>query len=157
MPVASGMQVPAKKKRLVDLGGFGWRDADEASTAAAVFELDVPGNEREQSIIFALADIFARLVLGAALANQNRARIDQLPSEALYAEALAVRIAAVCRGAATFFVCHDAIPFRDSNFVKAILFRIGLNCTRAASRRKRSTGRSACAAYSLMSLTCTAV
>ena len=84
------------QNRLADGCGFGWRDADKTSTAAAVFELDVPGNEREQSIIFALADIFARLVLGAALANQNRASIDQLASEALYAEPLAVRIAAVC-------------------------------------------------------------
>jgi len=26
-----------------------------------------------------------------------------------------VRIAAVCWGAATFFVCHDAISFQDAN------------------------------------------
>jgi hypothetical protein len=94
MPVASGMQVPAKKKRLVD--GFGWRDADEASTAAAVFELDVTGNEREQRVVFALPDVLTRLVLRAALAHQNRASIDQLASEALYPEPLTVRIAAVC-------------------------------------------------------------
>ena len=85
-----------QKNRSVDGGSFGWRDADEASTAAAVFELDVAGDEREQRVILALADVLARLVLGAALANQNRASIDQLASEALYAEPLAVRIAAVC-------------------------------------------------------------
>ena len=85
-----------QKKSLVDGGGFGWRDADEASTAAAVFELDVAGDEREQRVVFALSDVLTRLVLRAALANQNRASVDQLASEALYPEPLAVRIAAVC-------------------------------------------------------------
>jgi hypothetical protein len=61
-------------------------------------------------------------VLGAALANQNRASINQLAAEAFHAKPLAVRIAAICGGAATFFVCHDAIPFQDSKFEKALLF-----------------------------------
>src|SRR5882724_9935673 len=93
LPAATGT---CHKNRLVDGGGFGWRNADEASTAAAVFELDVTCDEREQRVVFALPDVLTCLVLRAALANQNRASIDQLASEALYAEPLAVRIAAVC-------------------------------------------------------------
>ena len=77
------------------VGGFGGGDADEAAAAATVFKLDVAGDEREKRIVFALADVFAGLVLGAALADQNRAGIDQLSAEALYAEPLTVRIAAV--------------------------------------------------------------
>ena len=46
------------------------------------------GDEREQRVVFALPDVLTRLMLRAALANQNRASIDQLASEALYAEPL---------------------------------------------------------------------
>jgi hypothetical protein len=48
---------------------FGGGDADEASPAAAVFKLDVAGDQREKRIVLAKADVFAGLVLGAALAN----------------------------------------------------------------------------------------
>jgi hypothetical protein len=74
----------------------GGSDADKAAAAATVFKLDVTGNEREERIVLALTDVFARLVLGAALANQNRAGVDELSAETLYAEPLSVRIAAVC-------------------------------------------------------------
>jgi len=71
-------------------GSFCGRDADEAAVPAAVFELDVAGDQREKRVVLALPDVFSGLVLGATLANQNRACIDQLAAEALYAESLAV-------------------------------------------------------------------
>src|SRR5262245_15807878 len=82
-----------KRRRLV---GFGGGDADEAAAAATIFKLDVAGDEREKRVVLALTHIFTSLMLGAALANQNRAGVDQLSAKALYAEPLSVRIAAVC-------------------------------------------------------------
>src|ERR1043166_5847975 len=74
--------------------GFGfcrrWGDADEAAAAAAVFELDQAGDQCEQRVVLALGYVFAGLVFGATLANQNRASVDQLASKTLYAEPLAV-------------------------------------------------------------------
>jgi hypothetical protein len=87
----------------------GGLDADEAAVAATVLKPDVAGYEREESVVFALADVFAGLVLGAALAHENRAGVDELAAEALYAEPLSVRVAAVNGGAAAFFVCHDLL------------------------------------------------
>jgi hypothetical protein len=89
----------------------GWLDADEAAMPAPVCELHVTGDERKERVILALADVLARLVACAALAHENGARIDELTAEALYAQPLTVRIAAVCRGAAAFLMCHDKFPF----------------------------------------------
>src|SRR6516162_9986977 len=63
---------------------------DETATATAVFELDVPGDQRKQRIILALGDILARPVLGAALPHDNGTGVDQLPAKTLYAESLSV-------------------------------------------------------------------
>src|SRR5216684_1005476 len=84
-------------------------DADEAAVTAFVFELHNTGNEREERIVLALTDVFPSLMLGAALAHQNRAGIDELPAETLDSQPLAVGIAAVCRGAAALLMCHDVI------------------------------------------------
>jgi hypothetical protein len=85
--------------------------ADEAAVAAPVRELHDAGDEREERVVFALADVFAGLVARTALAYENRACVDELAPEALYAQPLPVRIAAVCRGAAAFLMCHDEFPF----------------------------------------------
>src|SRR5580700_7320270 len=96
---------PPRRGRLVDLsrlGLFGWLDADEAAMPAPVRELHVTGDECKERVILALPHVLACLVPRATLAHKNRASIDKLPAEALYAQPLSVRIAAVCRGAATF-------------------------------------------------------
>src|SRR5690349_16832028 len=64
----------------------------------------------EQGMVAADADVLAGAHLGATLANQDVAREDLLAAEALHAQALAVGIAAVTRGAACFFVCHRTTP-----------------------------------------------
>ena len=71
-------------------GLFGRLDADEAPVTALVLELDDASDQREKRVVFALADVDAGLVLGAALANQNRAGVDEFAAEALYAEPLTV-------------------------------------------------------------------
>jgi hypothetical protein len=110
----------SRSSRLIHcLRGFGLLgrlDADEAAVTAFVFKLDVAGDESEERVVLALADVFAGLVLRAALAHENRACIDELPAEALYAQPLSVRIAAVCRGAAAFLMCHDEFPFSLEDF-----------------------------------------
>jgi hypothetical protein len=75
---------------------IGWLDADEPAVPAFVFELHVAGDEREKRVVLALADVFAGLVLRAALPDENRARVDELSAETLYTQSLTVRIAAVC-------------------------------------------------------------
>src|SRR5260370_25862226 len=65
-------------------------DTDEAAVTALVFELHKAGNHGEERVILAPADVFPGLMLGAALAHQNGARVDQLPAEALDAQPLAV-------------------------------------------------------------------
>src|SRR3954447_18172560 len=64
----------------------------------------------EQGVVAADAYIGARIHLGAALADQDVAGENLLTAEALHAQALAVGIAAVARGAACFFVCHLYSP-----------------------------------------------
>jgi hypothetical protein len=84
-------------------------DADEASVTALILELDDSSDQREKSVVFALAHVDAGLVLGAALANQDGSGVHEFAAETLYAEALTVRIAAVGRGAAAFLMCHGEI------------------------------------------------
>ena len=76
--------------------GLGGGDADEAAAAPTVLELDVTSDQREKRVVLALPHIFSGLMLGAALANQDRAGVDELSAEALYAQPLPVGIAAVC-------------------------------------------------------------
>ncbi len=76
-------------ERLVDCGR-GWLDADEAPVTATVGELHYAGDEGEERVVLALANVFARLVARAALADENRASVDELSAEALYAQPLSV-------------------------------------------------------------------
>lgn len=57
---------------------------------AAVLKLHVASDEREERIVFALPDVFAGLMLRAALAHENRACVDELSAEALYTKPLSV-------------------------------------------------------------------
>ena len=55
--------------------------------------------QREQRVVAAAADVVAGVEVGAALADDDLAGVDQLAAEALDAEALGVGVAAVPRGA----------------------------------------------------------
>jgi len=74
----------------------GGLDADEAAVPSPVGELHDASDESEERVVLALANVFAGLVARAALAHENRACVDELAAEALYAQPLSVRIAAVC-------------------------------------------------------------
>ena len=81
-----GLKSPPLQRLLVR----GGNDADKASATALVFKFHVAGDEREQRVVLALPNVFAGLVLCAALANDNRARVDELAAESLYAKPLTV-------------------------------------------------------------------
>ena len=63
-------------------------------------------NEREDRVVAAEADIHARLVLRATLANDDVAGDDDLAAVLLHAETPARGITPVARRAACFLVCH---------------------------------------------------
>ena len=65
-------------------------NADEAAVTAPVEKFYVTGDEREKSVVLALAHVFAGLVLRPALAHENRACVDELAAEALDAQPLSV-------------------------------------------------------------------
>jgi hypothetical protein len=75
-------------------GGF---DADELAEAATITKLDDAGYACEQGVVLADTYILASLVAGAALTYEDGASGDVLAAEALNAEPLCIRIAAVFR------------------------------------------------------------
>src|SRR4051794_32577713 len=80
-------------------------DADDAA-AALVAELHGAGDQGEQRVVAAAADVVAGVEVGAALADQDLARVDLLATEALDPEPLGVGVAAVARGGRALLVCH---------------------------------------------------
>src|SRR5437773_3597557 len=86
-------------------------DADEGLLAGALdFELDFAVDEGEQRVILADADVDAGVHFGPALADDDGSRDDRLAAEGFDAKPCGLRIAAVTRAAACFFVCHDSLP-----------------------------------------------
>ncbi len=69
-------------------------------------ELDRTGSQGEQRVVAATADVGAGVEVGAALAKDDLARLDDLAAEALDAEVLRVGVATVTSGACALFVCH---------------------------------------------------
>src|ERR1700676_2405054 len=70
---------------------FGGRlHADKAPVAALVLELDDAGDQRVQRVVLTLSDVDARLMLGAALANEDGSSINKFSAEALHAQPLTV-------------------------------------------------------------------
>src|SRR5215472_11180784 len=82
-------------------------DLDRLAVARASHGIaDLAVDEREQRVVTAGADVLAGVELGAALANDDRAGRHRLAAEHLDAEHLRLRVAAVARRAAAFFLCH---------------------------------------------------
>ena len=76
-------------------------------------ELNVAFDQREQGVILADADVFTGVKGGTALANNDVAGDNPLPTVALYAKAFRFRVATVADTAACFFVCHESVSFRS--------------------------------------------
>ena len=84
------------------------RDDVDDPAAAAGAELDRAGDEREQRVVAATADAVAGVEVGAALADDDLAGVDDLAAEALDAEALGVGVATVAGGGRALLVCHGS-------------------------------------------------
>src|SRR5579863_5855238 len=80
----------------------------QALLGAALAKLHRPGHFREQRVIGAGSDVAARAHLRAPLGHDDVAGEDVLAAEALDAETLGVRIAAVLGTAARLFMSHDS-------------------------------------------------
>ena len=70
-----------------------------------------PGLEREQRVVAATADAVTGVEVGAALADEDLAGLDDLAAEALHAEELRVGVATVARGARALLVSHGVFYF----------------------------------------------
>src|SRR5580658_2847424 len=77
-----------------------------AVRGSLVGEFDLARDLGEQRVVLAHADVAAGVDGGAALAHDNAAGGDQFTAIGFHAEAFGMRIAAVSRAAASFFVCH---------------------------------------------------
>src|SRR4051812_34891319 len=69
-------------------------------------EGDRAGVEREQRVVAPATDTQTRVEVGPALAHDDLAGLDDLAAEALHAEALGVRVAAVAGRRSALLVCH---------------------------------------------------
>src|SRR3954454_17439918 len=78
---------------------------DDAAAAAGA-ELDRTPDQREQRVVPAATDAAARVEVGATLAHDDLAGVDDLAAVALDAEALGVGVAAVLGGRRALLVCH---------------------------------------------------
>ena len=70
-------------------------DADELAASAFVFKFDDALDQREERVVFAAADVVARLPLGAALTCDDVAAEHALAAKFLEAQSLRMRIAPV--------------------------------------------------------------
>lgn len=84
-------------------------DVDDLAAALRT-KFDRTSRKSEQRVVPATADVDAGVEVGAALANNDLACVDNLTTETLHAEALRVRVAAVASGACALFVCHECEP-----------------------------------------------
>jgi hypothetical protein len=104
----AGPPVSAVKVLLDRGGGLGrWGHVDNAASPLGA-EFDMPFDEREQRVVAAAPHTVTWMEVGATLADDDLARIHQLPTESLDAKPLRVRITAVPGGRRALLVCHQS-------------------------------------------------
>src|SRR5205807_6752733 len=81
--------------------------SDDVYAPALPVERDHAIGESKQRVVLAAADVKTRVVLGAALADDDAAGADGLAAVDLHAQPLAVRLAAIADGTLTFLMRHD--------------------------------------------------
>ena len=91
----------------------GGGDVDDAAAAAGA-ELDLARDQREQGVVAAATDAVARVEVGAALADDDLAGVDQLAAEALHAQPLGVGVPTVAGRGRALLVCHVAASALDA-------------------------------------------
>lgn len=72
-----------------------WRDVDDLLVTSLVGELDNAGNQGEQRVVAADANVTSRKHLGATLAHNDRAGHYGLTAKALYPASLGIRVTSV--------------------------------------------------------------
>lgn len=93
---------PWRKRNRPESGGGQLRRRRDIDAAAFAIEQDAPGDQGEQRPVAADAHVLARRPLGAALADDDAARADDLAAISLDAKTLADAVAAVTATALTF-------------------------------------------------------
>lgn len=83
-----------------------WNDINVRPTGATRTEFYRAINQSKQRIVFTQTNVFARMMFGAALANNDIAGNGRLATEQLNTQAFADRITAVFGTTYTFLVCH---------------------------------------------------
>jgi hypothetical protein len=86
-----------------------WVNADPLAAAAFTLKGYNPINEGKQRVITAAAHINTRMHLGASLADQNVASPNDLPTEALNAESLSIRVPTVPSTTCSFLMSHSSL------------------------------------------------
>lgn len=79
---------------------------DDVDPSAFAIEHDVPIDQREQCIVFALPDTLAWVPLVANLSNQDVAGDHSFTAKFLYTKSLGVGITTVSTGALSLFMGH---------------------------------------------------
>ena len=80
---------------------------DDIDTAAFTVKHDLAVDQCEQCVIFALANTFSSVELGANLTNKDVTSADGFATKLLDSTSLSVRIATVSAGALPFLMCHQ--------------------------------------------------
>src|SRR5437763_1781286 len=89
------LPLPARRTRRRCAGRRPLREHAHGAAATVAAERDIPADQSEQGVVLAAADTGPRVEVGPALAHDDLAGVDLLAAEALDAEPLRVRIAAV--------------------------------------------------------------
>src|SRR6266568_482333 len=112
------------------LSALGIVDDDAAAVFADTLVLHVAVDQREERVIAADAHAGARLDLGPALADEDRAGVDQLAAVDLDPEHLRVRVAPVARRAAALLMCQLLALLRrgaaSGGLLRSLLDHLGL-------------------------------
>ncbi len=82
-----------------------------------------PADEGEERVVATTADVGAGVEVGAALADDDLAGVDDLAAETLHAESLGVGVTTVAGGACALLVCHLFEPL-PTYLMPVILTRV---------------------------------
>lgn len=100
---------------LILVCSFDGVNRDFLAIAAVAFEFDDAVGECKERVVAPETDVLARMPPGAALADQDVARTDELPTEPFDAQTFGIRVAAVLCRAAAFFMCHRLLTQCDTS------------------------------------------
>src|SRR4051794_3996600 len=108
----SSARASERGRRALGRDGLAGRDGGDRDLAAATAEAEGhrTRDEREQRVVLTPADAETRVEVGATLADDDLAGLDDLATEALDAQALGVGVAAVAGRRSALLVCHVVSP-----------------------------------------------